>query len=80
MHFPSPASTALAQPIKLYDITTGKLIAQAAGFTGASRWTWICDVIADHCDCQPEDVDCIETEDGDRITANGVHVAHTGQW
>lgn len=39
-------------------------------------WATIQEELADWADCQPEDVACIETPDGDFLTVEGIPVAY----
>jgi hypothetical protein len=41
-----------------------------------ARWPWVQEVVASHERCDIEDIDCVETEDGDKITVKGVIVGH----
>ena len=41
----------------------------------SQRWEWILDVITGDAGCDWEDVNIIETEDGDIITVKGKHYA-----
>lgn len=49
----------------------------SAGFLGglaSDPWTWIARTVADELECEPEDVGCIETDDGDMVTVFGLPV------
>lgn len=61
---------------RIYDINTGREIASTF-FTDmiSNRWTWVQDVVSRKYDCLPDEVDEIETDEGDVITANGKPVA-----
>lgn len=41
-----------------------------------STWPMIQEAVAHEFECDPDDVGCIETDDGDQITARGVPVAY----
>jgi len=61
----------------LTDLATGATISAAGGFSpwDGSRWRWIAAAVADRYGCDPEDVDFLETDDGDQVSARGVPVA-----
>lgn len=40
-----------------------------------NRWDWIVGYMIQEFGCDPDDVDCLETDDGDRITVDGKIVA-----
>jgi hypothetical protein len=40
-----------------------------------NRWEWILDVISQDAGCDPDEIDIVETEDGDIITVDGHHYA-----
>lgn len=40
------------------------------------RWSWILSHITNEYACAADDVDCIETDDGDQITVGGEPVAY----
>ena len=46
------------------------------GYFTDSRWSWVQEVVAGEFQGHPNDVACIETEDGDKITLNGKVVAY----
>jgi hypothetical protein len=53
----------------------------SAGFSGglpSDAWAWIAETVAQDCECDPEDVHCEESEDGDLITVDGRPVYKTG--
>lgn len=45
------------------------------GIHSHNQWSWIVGSICGEFDCEPEQVSCIETEDGDKIALDGVAVA-----
>lgn len=45
------------------------------GINSHNQWSWIVGSICGEFDCEPEQVSCIETEDGDKIALDGVAVA-----
>lgn len=63
----------------LLDLKSGRVISCARfksfGDIVEGRWSWIKDSIANHYDCNPDDVEMIETEEGDVLTAKGLPVA-----
>lgn len=64
---------------QLVKLSTGKVFAQTIiGYFDC--WNWICETVADEFECSADDVDCIETDDGDLITALGVPVARSEEW
>lgn len=40
----------------------------------AARWDWIAETVAAECECDPDEVDCMESDDGDMITVDGLPV------
>jgi hypothetical protein len=60
----------------IHDLDTRACIA-SAGFTDfiTHSWPWVQQTVAAHYDCAPDDVKCIESDDGDRITVRGKPVA-----
>ena len=50
---------------------TGFVFAKTHSITG-SNWDWIVDVVRDEFACDEEDIDCLDTEDGDFVTVLGV--------
>lgn len=64
---------------QLVKLSTGKVFAcTIVGFFDA--WNWIRETVADEFECSVDDVDCIETDDGDLITVLGVPVARSEEW
>lgn len=61
----------------IMDAMTDRCIASAS-FTDPLlyRWPWVQHVVAAQYECDPEAVGCIETDDGDKITAAGEVVAY----
>lgn len=59
----------------LFDELTDRLFASNHFDSVLARWPWVKEVIAARHDCSLDDVDCVETENGDRITVKGVIVA-----
>ena len=58
---------------QLVDVRTGRVFARA-GFdwlAGAAVGEWVRAAVAEHLDCDPDDVAEVETEDGDLITVRG---------
>lgn len=61
----------------LHDALTGQCLG-SIGYSGTgTRWEWIRARVAGEYGCEPDDVNCIETDDGDKITAGGRIVAYT---
>ena len=52
----------------------GRTLSRTHG-VGGSKWLWIVETVAGDAGCEPEDVDTIETDDGDTITVKGKHYA-----
>lgn len=51
----------------------------SAGFTApGDAWGWIASEVARECECDPEDVHCEESEDGDLVTVSGRPVYKIG--
>lgn len=52
----------------------------SAGFSDfiSNRWPWVQQVVAGQFACRPDDVSCVETDDGDKITVRGEIVAYLG--
>lgn len=49
----------------------------SAGFLGglaSDPWTWIAETVAHELSVEPEDVGCLETDDGDMVTVFGLPV------
>ena len=72
-----PAADAPMVFCYIMDVLTNRCIG-SAGFTDfiTHRWPWVQHTVAGQYDCSPDDVHCIETDDGDRITARGEVVAY----
>ena len=41
------------------------------GLNRHNQWAWIVGHMIDETGCNPDDVSCVETDDGDRIAING---------
>ena len=41
------------------------------GLTRHNQWGWIIGHMISEFGCEPDDVSCVETDDGDRIAVNG---------
>lgn len=39
-----------------------------------AQWDWIRETVAHECECDPNQVECIESDDGDLITVDGMPV------
>jgi hypothetical protein len=39
-----------------------------------AKWDWIRETVAHECECDPDQVGCIESDDGDMITVDGLPV------
>lgn len=76
----SPAEIREASRLVIRDITNGRVIVATLNnhISLSRRWSWIAEHIALNFECHVDDVDCIETDDGDVITADGKPVAYTG--
>lgn len=59
----------------VFDELTRKCYASAQFTEITARWQWVQEVVAANELCSPNDVRCIETDDGDKITVNGHVVA-----
>lgn len=62
----------------IHDAETHHVISSTS-FTDAvslAAWPWVQDTVAAEYGCHPDEVRCIETDDGDRVTANGRIVAY----
>lgn len=46
------------------------------GLNSSNQWGWIADMVAHQFECSPDDVHCIETDDGDQFTVDGKAVAY----
>jgi len=61
---------------ELINSETGRRIAWTWGMTSSCKWEWISRTIADTFECDPDDVDCVDSEDRfDNLTINGEVVA-----
>jgi hypothetical protein len=45
------------------------------GLNWSNQWGWIADSVAKEFECSADDVNCLETDDGDVLTVNGKPVA-----
>jgi hypothetical protein len=76
------ATQTIRQPVQKVRVMTidGRCIASnhygAYGINRLNRWTWIQEAIAAECECSMDDVGCIETDEGDFFTADGLIVAY----
>lgn len=62
---------------ELINSKTGRQIAWTWGVTGAERWEWVSRTMAREYECDPDDVDCVDTDDRfDNITIRGEMVAY----
>lgn len=61
----------------LHDHLTGRCLGSLWHRGIGTKWDWIAATVASEYGCSADDVDCIETDDGDKITVNGVVVAYT---
>ena len=43
-------------------------------FTHGVKWDWIRETVAAECECDPDQVGCVESDDGDLITVDGMPV------
>lgn len=50
----------------------------SAGFLDGSSWTWIANTVARECECDEDQVGCVESDDGDLITVDGLPVYRVG--
>lgn len=41
-------------------------------FTHGAKWDWIRETVAAECECEPDQVGCIESDEGDLITVDGM--------
>lgn len=48
---------------ELRNAKTGKQIAWTWGITGTTKWEWISRTIAAEYECDPDEVDCVDTEE-----------------
>ena len=48
---------------ELRNTQTGKRIAWTWGVTGSAKWEWISRTIAAEYECDPDEVDCVDTEE-----------------
>ena len=48
---------------ELRNAQTGKRIAWTWGLTSGSKWEWISRTIAAEYECDPDEVDCVDTEE-----------------
>ena len=80
---PQPAKAPVIQTITIRTIDggNGKRIASniygANGINHTNQWGWIVDAVKEHFGCDEDDVECVETEDGDMIAVCGKIVAFT---
>jgi hypothetical protein len=78
---PKPAPVVKAPPRISIHVLGGREIAQniycADGVNARNQWGWIVDHVKEHFGCDEDDVECIETEDGDMIAVCGKIVAYT---
>ena len=44
------------------------------GINRHNQWAWIVGMMVDEFNCEPEDVSCVETADGDKIAVKGTIV------
>lgn len=63
----------------LHDHLTSRCISSLWHRGAGTTWDWIVANVAAEYDCDPESVDLIETDDGDKITAGGRVVAYTSR-
>lgn len=40
------------------------------------KWSWIAEQFAEEFNCRPDDVDCVQTDDGDKIAVRGKIVGY----
>lgn len=60
----------------IMDALTNRCIASAYFTRLTARWSWVQEVVAGEYECEPDEVGCIETENGDKITVRNVPVAY----
>ena len=59
----------------IFDELTKRCYASAQFTDLTNRWPWIKETVASYECCSTDDICCIETDDGDKITAQGRIVA-----
>lgn len=63
----------------LHDLATGRVFNSAPVYglsqLDGTRWEWISSALAAEYGCRLTEVDCVETDDGDRLTVRGEMVA-----
>lgn len=65
--------------IYLHDALTGSVVGSCGYSDRAVLWDWIAGTVAGQYECRAGDVDLIETDSGDKITARGEVVAYTSR-
>lgn len=53
----------------------GRRIASASFTDPSNAWPWVQDTVAAEFDCEPDDVTCLETADGEFVAVRGERVA-----
>ena len=73
-----PRTTPAMRHVTLVRLNPQETLMATAGFLPgdpSAPWAWICEVVAQECECSEEDVHCLEDEEaGDLITADGIPV------
>lgn len=47
-------------------------------FQPGAKWDWIANTVARECECDEDQVGCVESDDGDLITVDGLPVYRVG--
>lgn len=63
----------MARWVSLQKVDTGFVFATTHSIVG-SQWDWISATVAHEFECDPNDLDCLDTEDGDFVVLNGVGI------
>ena len=63
----------------VHDLASGRVITSRTQYDPFHQWTWISNAVAAWHDCDVDDVACVETDDGDRITVRGEIVAYVDE-
>jgi hypothetical protein len=63
------------QPVTQLCRLDGKVIAEASvSFISGDRWAWIVETVARETECREDQVGCVETDEGDVVTVDGIPV------